>query len=310
MRPVTDVLIGYEPGHHGGDALELGRLFSESLGARPVVVSTMPWPNQLDDAETQDERVAEALADDLDAAATKLEGLGVQTRAMVSASPALTLDDLAEADPEIGLIALGSSHRGAVGRTLLGSVGESLMHGAPCAVAVAPAGYGKDEEHELRSIAVAFDGSAEARAALATAVELASRTGAQLAVIAVADYPTYGYSTAWTVVTAGPADTSYRGEQEHWLDIAREQIPEGIGRDEILLVGNAATELATVSGAFDLLVTGSRAYGPLRRTLLGSTTRKLIRDAACPVLVLPRGSRTGSRGLSSDSQPAVEAARS
>jgi ornithine carbamoyltransferase len=31
------------------------------------------------------------------------------------------------------------------------------------------------------------------------------------------------------------------------------------------------------------------SYGPLRRLLLGSTSAKLVHEAACPVLVLPRG---------------------
>jgi hypothetical protein len=34
---------------------------------------------------------------------------------------------------------------------------------------------------------------------------------------------------------------------------------------------------------------GSRSHGPLRRLILGSTSRRLVREAACPVLVLPRG---------------------
>ncbi len=59
----SEILIGYDPKHHGADALELGRLLARLLKGKPIVVSALPWPNQLDDLETQDERVAEALAD-------------------------------------------------------------------------------------------------------------------------------------------------------------------------------------------------------------------------------------------------------
>lgn len=288
---MTDVLIGYDPRHHGADALALGDMLAGALGARPLIVSTMPWANQLDDVQTQDAEVAAALAAKLEEAKERLGELGAEAKTVVSGSPALVLNDLAEADPGIAMIVLGSSHRGIIGRTLLGGVGQSLMHGAPCPVAIAPAGYGRRHANTLRNIGVAFDGSGEALAALEAAVELAERTGAQLAVIAVADFPVYGYSSAWTMVTAARAERSDDAEQEHWLETARHRIPEGIGRDEILLSGSAGNELADVSGAFDLLVTGSRAYGPLRRTLLGSTTRKLIENAACPVLVMPRGSR-------------------
>ena len=43
----------------------------------------------------------------------------------------------------------------------------------------------------------------------------------------------------------------------------------------------------------DLLFTGSRAKGPFRRVLLGSVSTHLLRDAACPVVVVPRGSGEG-----------------
>jgi len=37
-----------------------------------------------------------------------------------------------------------------------------------------------------------------------------------------------------------------------------------------------------------LLFTGSRGYGPLRHALLGSVSGALVRDAGCPVVVMPR----------------------
>ena len=38
----------------------------------------------------------------------------------------------------------------------------------------------------------------------------------------------------------------------------------------------------------DLLVVGSRGYGPLRRVLLGSVSSELMHSAPCPVMVVPR----------------------
>ena len=38
----------------------------------------------------------------------------------------------------------------------------------------------------------------------------------------------------------------------------------------------------------DLLVLGSRGFGPLAAGLLGSVSSELVRQAACPVLVVPR----------------------
>ena len=68
---------------------------------------------------------------------------------------------------------VGSSHRGKLGRVLPGSVGESLLRGAPCAVAVAPRGYAGAEHPAIGLIGVAYDGSEEAKLALGEAERLA-----------------------------------------------------------------------------------------------------------------------------------------
>jgi len=62
----------------------------------------------------------------------------------------------------------------------------------------------------------------------------------------------------------------------------------GIVIERLAREGQAATELIAHSAELDLLVVGSRGYGPVRRVLPGSVGGQVIRDAACPVLVLPR----------------------
>ena len=56
-----------------------------------------------------------------------------------------------------------------------------------------------------------------------------------------------------------------------------------------MIVGDPVRELAAQSGSADLMVVGSRGYGPLRAVLLGSVSGRLVREAACPVIVVPRG---------------------
>ena len=52
--------------------------------------------------------------------------------------------------------------------------------------------------------------------------------------------------------------------------------------------GLAHEELAQLCHDADLLVVGSRGDRVLGRLLRGSTSTRLVRQAACPVLVVPR----------------------
>ena len=117
--------------------------------------------------------------------------------------------------------------------------------------------------------------------------------------ITVADHPEYGYAAAWSILAEGEFRDAERADKERLLGLAVSRIPKGLERESRVLTGDPAARLTEASGEFDLMVVGSRAWGPLKRTLLGSTTRKLIRSCACPVLVLPRGAGVDPLGVRS-----------
>src|SRR5262245_43374328 len=93
-------------------------------------------------------------------------GIHVRLRTPVAASPARGLTELAE-DEHADLVVVGSSRRSVSGRIWLERTAGRLLQGAPCAVAVPPAGLRESER--LRHVAIAYDGSPEARSALAAA---------------------------------------------------------------------------------------------------------------------------------------------
>ena len=53
--------------------------------------------------------------------------------------------------------------------------------------------------------------------------------------------------------------------------------------------GEPEVSLVDLSRHLDLLVMGSRGYGPTRAVLLGGVSRRVSAEAACPVLIIPRG---------------------
>lgn len=292
------IILGYDPDHEGDSVLRLGRIICEVVAARPLVVTALPWPHYLMGLEDLQRRIDAEMAEPFALVSEQLADLEVETRAIASGTPAAALHELAESEGA-EMIVIGSCHHGPVGRTLAGSVGESLMSGAACAVAVAPRGYGQVSGDRLLKLAVAFDGSAESWKALETAIGIAERCHAEVAVLTVADYATYGYASAWSILSAGEFRDLEHEEKERLLELALSRVPAGLAREGRVLVGSAGEQLAEASGDFDLMVVGSRAYGPLRRTLLGSTTRKLIRAAGCPVVALPRGVGVDPLGLRS-----------
>ena len=210
------IIIGYDPAHDGADAVRLGRVFADILAAKPLVVAALPWPSYLMGVEALQEQINREMAEDFAVVRKQLSGLDVETRAIATPSVAGTLHQLAESEP-VELIVLGSSHRGPVGRTLAGSVGESLLHGAPCAIAVAPRAYGERDSDQLLQIGVAYDGSPESSTALETAIGIAERCHGRITVLVVADYPHYGYETTWSVLTAGEIRDAEHEEKQRLL---------------------------------------------------------------------------------------------
>jgi nucleotide-binding universal stress UspA family protein len=275
------LLVGYDGSDGGRDALELARVLGAAEGAEAIVASVIPYgPLPVGFAELEDDAAA-AARPLLDEARERLAGFEVETRAFGGGSPAWVLTDLAECH-EADLIVVGSPHRGAIGRTLIGSVAEGVLHGAPCAVAVAPRGYAGVGHGPLALIGVAYDGTPEAKAALERARDLAQETGAAVRVLTVVAPPVALPGVAGYVPVEPPAPDAVlaEGVRELGGEIAAE------GRK---LDGPPATTLASAcEDGIDLLLAGSRGYGPVLRAMLGSVTSRLIAEAPCPVLVVPR----------------------
>jgi nucleotide-binding universal stress UspA family protein len=181
---------------------------------------------------------------------------------------------------------VGSGHRGVGARTIVGSVGERLAQSAPCAVGVAPRGH---QDGGLGVVGVAYDGTAEAQSALHGALPLAVGRGARLRLVSVVDPPNPAFL---------PSDSAdYAAFRNDLRLLRRGQLRRGSATvtaaglrvETELLDGSVIETLIDQTASLDLLALGSRRYGALRRIAAGSVSIGLLRGAACPVLVLPRG---------------------
>jgi nucleotide-binding universal stress UspA family protein len=184
---VSRVLIGTDGSRHSADAVALGAVLAPLLDAEPVLVHAHPYgPLASMLAESEYERHIRGVAEDAARHARALLGRDepAQMRLVANDSPAAALHRAAN-DQDVRAIVVGSSHRGRIGRVFPGAVAHRLLSGAPCPVAVAPAGYADRPEREIRTIGCGFDGTPHARQALITASDLARRAARPLRVIAV-----------------------------------------------------------------------------------------------------------------------------
>jgi nucleotide-binding universal stress UspA family protein len=274
-------LVGFDGSDGARDAVALCAAIAPP-DAYVAVIDVLPYPGAragffrlLDGTEFPEPEAYFAPA------VSALPGRRVEALTYLGASPARIFEDLA-VENAIDVIVVGSPHRGAVGRFFGGSVSQTLLHGSRVPVLTAPHDYAAHPAEGLRTIAVAYDGGEESQAALAHAEAIARAGGGRLEVLTV-ERPTDPVGGAIAYTLSMPQSTDDIKRQ------ARDEVDPKIDLRLHVLKGQTPTAIADACRTgVDLLVVGSRGYGTVERVLLGSTSTALIREAPCPVLVVPR----------------------
>jgi nucleotide-binding universal stress UspA family protein len=282
------------------EPMDLARVLASASGA-PVTVASVyafqPLTSRIEEStygqalRAEAEPVVQRLAD-----ALRAQGVEATGEAVADVSVARGLNAVSER-ADAGVLVVGSTTRGPAGRILSGTTATHLLHGAACAVAVAPRAFEAPAQAPL-TIGVGYNGSADADVALAEAADYARVTGARLRMLAAADL------SSW-IQPVGVASFDYgqlmRGQVqalERAVRKAVDALPGDVAVEHAIREGDAAKVLAEASDDLDLLVCGSRGYGAIRGALLGSVSRRLVQAARCPVVVVPRDAREGGRSLS------------
>jgi nucleotide-binding universal stress UspA family protein len=206
------------------------------------------------------------------------EGARAEALLLGATSPPRALS-LAAEQLGAGLVVVGSAARAEPGVATAGSTGKRLFNGCPCAVAVVPLEWVAN--HEMTVIGAGFVDTAEGREAVHGAHALADRTGTVLRVRTAA-YEAVGAEIRERAEQAAQAGTS--GLLGAPVDID-------------VLVAEPAELLIAASREVDVLVCGSRGYGPTPATLVGGVTRRLVTGAGCPVVVTPHGPEVALEAL-------------
>jgi nucleotide-binding universal stress UspA family protein len=300
------ILVGYDPEAADRGPVEFGIAAAEFTGAPLIVGCAHASATALGPAGqgVVEEQLPEG-GESVEHLQAELGG-DVECRPLPGTSAARALHEAAE-EFGAGLLVVGSTGRGGVGRVLPGSTAQRLMHGAPCPVAVVPRDWTRGSR--LHTIGVAYVDTPEGHRALEDALALARRSGAKVRVLHAA-------KERGTSGTHGPGDPLTPAEGYEQLAssvrVAAERAVEGATAGETgvevepdVSVGDPADFLIAASENVDLLVCGSRGYGPARAVLLGGVSRRVASEAHCPVIVLARGSETGLEALVDEQAAAI-----
>lgn len=287
------VLVGIDSESYGADAIALARRLAPSAHFTFVHVCT-GFP-VIDASETDQERELKHAEDLLDRAVAA-SGLDAD-RICASAHRFGGGLHLLAARLDADLIVIGSTRTARIGRVVVTADLAQALNGVPCAVAVAPLGH-CDDHVPLGEIGVAYDRSSESRHALVEAVQLASETGSRVVAFTAAPLP-HGdlRHGVWDTFASAIRDRVEGACANTRNDIDALGLGEAHGTIPVLAqssCGDTVEELAQFSSCVDLIVVGSRAYGPEGCLVYGKTSGQLMRNARAPLLLMPRGTEASA----------------
>ena len=281
------IVAGADGTDSGLDAVALGARLAGAVGVPLTVVCVSPEQAELAGAVAADD-VGRHAAAILESAREVVGDLPAELRTVAASSPARGLAELAEEEGAEAVV-VGSTRRGAIGRVMTGSTAERLLHGTGCPVAVAPRGYRRHHPEPLRAIGVAFSDTPDGHEAVRAAAELAGRAGLPLTVYSVVGLHVNWLRPESVLPDASVVPEEVREAARDALDQVVAGLPADVRANGELLFGEVVDELSMAAErGVDLLVCGSRGYGPVRRVLLGTVSSALVRQASVPTLVVPR----------------------
>jgi nucleotide-binding universal stress UspA family protein len=280
------VLVGVDGTANGRDAIALAsrlldgdtRLTLVNVHGGELRVTRMVTPGRL---EQEQERAHTLLEEERARAGVEADLLDV-----AASSPGSGLHKVAE-EQGADLLVVGSCRHSALGRVMLGDDTRAALNGSPCAVAVAALGYA-EHPGPIAKVGVGYNATPESESALATARAVAATSGGSVHVLEVVSIPTYAFTSLVPPVGGDTIDLL--------LTEAEARVKRLSGVEGRVVYGLIGEELAAFSASVDILVVGSRGYGPVRRLVLGSTTDYMERHARCSLLALPRAGEAEAEG--------------
>jgi nucleotide-binding universal stress UspA family protein len=239
---------------------------------QPTASSWLPYDAELEQESRQLEQ------DYLDEVAGRVAAAG-GTGVTRGVADGLSVDGILSRAHEqsADLIVMTTHGAGPISRAFLGSTADELVRRSPTPLLLiqpqeVPVGLGG--EPSLSRLLIPLDGSALAEQILGPAADLARLTGASVTLLHVNE----------------PARRSGAAQARPYLEGVAERLRRQGLKVQTFVVSDSRVVPAILGAAraadCDLIALATHGRGGLRRLLLGSVADKILRAAACPLLVL------------------------
>jgi nucleotide-binding universal stress UspA family protein len=234
-------------------------------------------------------------------AAAKEAGVPAQSL-LLDGDPSREVARLAKELPA-DLVVVGLHPDSRVKQFLLGSMTQELLRHSPCPVLTVRHGVGPAPEAgaPFRRILCGTDLRAAGPEVVSYALSLAETFRAELTLLHVLErVPEFepGSALQFTAVEIQAFRQALAEDARDRLRaVAPEEARERLSVRDLVKAGSAHEHILRVAReeGSELIVLGARGHGTLERLLFGSTSRRVVRDAPCPVLIVRGTAAAGAK---------------
>lgn len=295
MTPSLPVTVGFDGSSTATTAVEWAAAEAARRGERLRIITATHHPGMPSSAgstsmplmpRTLGTRADERSKQAREIAARRLPESDIDSAVVADRAAAALL----EASSQASMVVVGHRGHGTLTSALLGSVSMAVAEHAQCPVVVV---RGAVEEAEGRQVAVGVDGTSESEPALLFAAAAAAQRKVPLRVVCAWVMPQAAWADeTWQTVPADDwvemsdalseaarvaADSAAARARATWPDLVVE------AEAPIAAPALALEDISRVSG---LVVVGARGVGTMREFFLGSVSRSVLHQSACPVAVV------------------------
>lgn len=273
------ILVATDGSEESREAVRFGASLAHGLGGRLTLIHVV--------SSSREKGAAEAVLNEARDEAAKY---GAQGSTRVGVGDAVEAIVGARREIAADMLVVGTHGRKGVARVVLGSVAETLYKRAPCPVAV----VGKFDRSSgtFGPLVAPTDFSDGANHAVQAAALLARTLGVRLTVLHVLPEALPPKGEEGPEARRRAAETLHRNAEARLRSLAENLRLKPEQVDLALVTGVDAAEIVHMAKEIDAgcIVVGTRGLSGLPRVLLGSVTDQVLREAPCPVLVVPLGS--------------------